>query len=350
MNRKEFLLQSSLYSIGLLSRPSTYWNDHLLQEGNISVFDMHCHPGIFFMKDQEGYPGDEAFINRKRDMQTAFVAGAFFSLVADWPLLTLTDKGVVTSGQFGPDEGWNEYRRQLQYLTALLEKVKLKIETDINDRSPKTPPKVWISCEGGDFLGGNVDRIDEAYEDGVRSIQLVHYAQNDLGDLQTWKEQYGGLSSFGKQVVKKMNETGMVIDVAHASAKTVKDVVNLTTDPIILSHSILKKENQGPMSARAISEGHALLVAETGGVIGMWPSGASKDLEEFVDETMRMIDVVGIDHVGIGTDMDANFKPVIKDYSDVSKWQQGLLNRGLSRPEVQKVSEGNMLRLLREVL
>src|SRR5437868_15395317 len=117
------------------------------------------------------------------------------------------------------------------------------------------------------------------YKDVVRSVQLVHYAPNALGDLQTEAPQHEGLSKAGKDVVKKMNRLGMVIDVAHASFKTVQDVAEATDSPIILSHSVLKMEDDRPIAKRAITPEHAKTVAKTGGVIGMWPSGFNNSFE-----------------------------------------------------------------------
>jgi membrane dipeptidase len=92
------------------------------------------------------------------------------------------------------------------------------------------------------------------------------------------------------------------------------------------------------------------LIAETGGLIGVWPSGFSKDFYDFVENTLRLIDVVGVDHVGIGTDMDANFQPVITDYFGVEKWLEALSAKGLSKTEVEKISGGNARRLIGSVL
>jgi len=225
-----------------------------------------------------------------------------------------------------------------------------KIAVSGNDLKNNDQVSAYISCEGGDFLDDDVDHLDEAYLEGVRSVQLVHYAPNTLGDLQTWKVVHGGLTVFGKEVVTRMNKLGMVIDVAHASARTVKDVADLTDAPIILSHSILKENDDRPIEARAINKGHALLVSQTGGVIGMWPSGFSNSLDEFVEATFKMVDVVGIDHVGLGTDMDGNFKPVISNYGDFITWKEALSEKGMNKEEIGKISGGNMQRVLDSIL
>lgn len=172
----------------------------------------------------------------------------------------------------------------------------------------------FISIEGGDYLEGDAGRLDEMYEDGIRSIQLVHYHPNELGDLQTEPSQHHGLSTAGKEAVRRMNKLGMVIDMAHASYETTKAVAVVTAYPIILSHSMLHTGSKHPVAQRMVSPDHVRALADTGGVIGIWPSGLNADLADFVDNTMRLIDVVGIDHVGLGTDMDANFRPVLSSY------------------------------------
>lgn len=313
--------------------------------------DLHAHPGLFFRKGTEAYAGDQAFLDRVQDMQTANMDAVFFALVADWPLLKVTDKGVVPQGTFTDNEAWQAFLDQFEILQNLLEQSAATIATSSDDLDTASNLKAYLACEGGDFIGANINRIDEAYEMGLRSIQLVHYAPNQLGDLQTWPPAHDGLSELGRQAVQRMDELGILIDVAHASMKTVKDVVATTQNPIILSHSILAEANStSPVAARAISKEHAKLVAQTGGVIGMWPSGYSADFDTFVEHTFRLIDVVGIDHVGIGTDMDANFKPVITNYTGFNDWENALLERGLDKVEVNQLLGGNAQSVIKAVL
>ncbi|AMW06445.1 hypothetical protein GEMMAAP_00870 [Gemmatimonas phototrophica] len=179
---------------------------------------------------------------------------------------------------------------------------------------------------------------------------MVHYVPSALGDLQTQPAQHQGLSTLGKAVVARCNARGMLIDVAHASMQTVQQVVALTTAPIILSHSILSMDSSRLLAARSISVEHAKLVAQTGGVIGAWPSGFNKSFDEFVDNTKRLIDTVGVDHVGLGTDMDGNLEPVFADYNKLGAWGAALQQRGFSRGEAEKVLGGNMLRVLSTVI
>jgi membrane dipeptidase len=187
------------------------------------------------------------------------------------------------------------------------------------------------------------------YKRGVRSLQLVHYAQNTLGDLQTQPPMHNGLSTFGRGVVRRMNRLGMLVDVAHAAFTTVKATVESTTAPIVLSHSHL--QSKSTPHPRLITVEHARLVASTGGVIGAWPFGfTNRTFADFVDHTMRLADAVGVDHVGLGTDMDSMVQPVFSTYGQLPDWIAGLRAKGLSEGDVAKIAGGNALRVLQQVL
>ncbi len=317
------------------------------------TFDFHCHPGLFVTKGTPRYAGDAAVLKTVTTMNSSRLSGAFVSLVADMPLIAIGPTGVSVSHTYAAGEGWREYQRQLGLFKELFKSTDVRVSTkaaDLEKYASQDKVAAYLGCEGGDMLEGNVDRVDEMYKDGVRSIQLVHYVPNDLGDLQTAAAVHNGLSFFGKDVVGRMNKLGIVVDVAHASFKTTKDVADVTTKPIILSHSALALEPDRPIAQRAISADHARVVAGTGGVIGMWPSGFFKNFDEFVDGTLRMIEVAGADHVGLGTDMDGNFKPVMESYSQLAAWGEALRAKGLSEEETWKVLGGNALRVLKAVL
>ncbi|MBI3567930.1 MAG: membrane dipeptidase [Gemmatimonadetes bacterium] len=353
ITRRRFLQDSMLATAGLSILPATGAFAEPAQPDAYLSFDLHTHPGAFFNKGRPEYAGDAAAVKTVTNMRDGRLTGAFFSLVADAALIELTPTGVVTHGEYAAGEAAREYERQLATVAAFMKTVPAFQATKTSDllraqREGKVA--AYLACEGGDFLDGKPERVDRLYADGVRSLQLVHYVPSALGDLQTHAPQHGGLSPFGKAVVKRMNATRMLIDVAHASFETVRDVVSLTSAPIILSHSILKMEESRLLAARAISKEHALLVAKTGGVIGLWPSGFNASFAEFVDNTKRLIDVVGIDHVGLGTDMDGNLKPVFTSYTQLGDWASDLQAHGLTRAEAAKVLGGNVQRVLGQVI
>ena len=353
ISRRRFVQESLIATAGLSLVPAAVATSEALVQGTPVSFDLHTHPGAFFSKGRPEYGGDSAVVKTVTGMRNAKLTGAFFSLVADYPLIERTPTGIVPRGLYAAGDGAREYRRQLDILRQVLAANPAFLATRSSDllraqREQKVA--AFLACEGGEFLDGKAERIDELHADGVRSLQLVHYVPSILGDLQTQPPQHGGLSTLGKAVVKRATAAGIVLDVAHASIDTVRDVASQTSAPIILSHSILKIDDSRPLAARAISEEHARLVAKTGGVIGAWPSGFNASFDEFVSNTKRLIDVVGIDHVGLGTDMDSNFNPVLSAYEQVRDWAGGLQAMGLTQAEVAKVLGGNMQRVLAQVV
>jgi membrane dipeptidase len=170
-------------------------------------------------------------------------------------------------------------------------------------------PTVIQSVEGGHFLEGQLDRLGVAYDRGLRHLGLLH--DNDasvpLGDIYTKPPQWGGLTAFGADVIKECNKLGIVVDLTHCSNDTINAALKVTSKPVIVSHTGLDTQlgqnaNMAKMMMpRLISKEQAKIVADAGGVIGVWWHLAETTLE-YVQNIRAMVDVVGIDHVCIGTD------------------------------------------------
>jgi membrane dipeptidase len=179
----------------------------------------------------------------------------------------------------------------------------------------------------------------------VRSITIVHYHPNQIGDPQTEAPRFPGLTDVGKDIVREMNRAGIIIDLAHASFGVTRDAAAISTRPMMISHTNLKRPDVD--HPRLVSVEHARLVTERGGIVGSVPSGiGQKTVADWIDSILRLVDAVGVDHVAIGTDMDANYLPVFADYAQWPLIPAALLARGMHEPEVAKVMGGNFLRLL----
>jgi membrane dipeptidase len=242
------------------------------------------------------------------------------------------------------------YRQLRQFEDAIDrgELVHVKGARDLAGLRGQGRPGALLAVEGGDFLEGRLDRVQEAYDRGVRSIQLTHYRVNELGDIQTEAPVHHGLSPFGKDVIREMNRLGMVVDVAHATFEGVKAAVEVATKPFILSHTMLLVRT--PLR-RAVTREHARLVARHGGVVGVFPVAVDgPGFDGFIDHVSRLVDLIGADHVGIGTDMDGI--PAGGTFTDWGEWPlipASLLARGYRRDEVAKVMGGNFVRVFEQI-
>jgi membrane dipeptidase len=203
-----------------------------------------------------------------------------------------------------------------------------------------------IAAEGADFLEGQPDRVGEAYTRwSLRHLQLTHYRVNELGDIQTEPPVHGGLTDIGAAVIRRCNRLGIVVDVAHGTFDLVKRAVAVTTRPLVLSHTSLL--TRATPFTRRITADHARLVAQTGGVVGVWPPEHEfPTLDALAVGMARMVDAVGVDHVGLGSDMRGLVGPsVFPDYDALPGLAAALLNVGFSAADTGKILGGNYQRV-----
>ncbi len=174
------------------------------------------------------------------------------------------------------------------------------------------PLLVLLGVEGLDFMDGDMDIIDELHASGVRLLGLVHYTASELGgicmDLRgdaAGQASSGGLTDFGAAVVGRANELGMIVDVTHANDRTILDAIACSAGPVICSHTGPRAMGATP---RYIPDTVLDAIARSGGLVGLWPEKMGKagpaDLAEFVRMAAHIVEICGIDAVGIGTDFN----------------------------------------------
>jgi membrane dipeptidase len=227
-------------------------------------------------------------------------------------------------------------------------------------------PTIVQTVEGAHFIEGRLDRVEEAYKRGVRDLQLLHERDDmvsPLGDTNTTPAHLRGLTASGAQVVKECNRLGIVVDLAHASHETVLAALKVTMQPVLVSHTSLDSRTGGNpkmaemMKPRLISKQHAKVVADAGGVIGVWTHLADS-LKDFVESIKAMVDAVGIDHVGIGSDTDLLSSRVGQGTNRAWPGLTGgffhavvgeMLVKGFMPDDIGKVGGGNFCRVFGKV-
>ena len=310
-------------------------------------FDIHSHPGLFQSTASNTFGG------HRQNAETGHVKLITLTATSDAPVLDRNRSGgLYATRQPNPGELYQSMYRQIDTLTRWSQAAQMPVVLSVTDATTPGPPvRGLLAVEGCDFLEGRIDRVQEAHDRGIRSLQLVHYRVNELGDIQTETPVHGGLTPFGKQIVQQMNALGIVVDVAHATYPVVRGVAETTTQPIILSHSNIQDWSGW---ARFITKDHARRVADTGGVIGAMPimigQRAGDNIGAYVTHISRLVDAVGVDHVGIGTDMDGIGPGAV--FTSYARWPSladALRDRGYSQAEVAKIHGGNAQRVFQKV-
>jgi membrane dipeptidase len=311
---------------------------------------------------------------------------------------------VVYVGQ-GPrtPEGYAQAKAEATKLFDLIhaiprqypEKAELATTPDDAYRIAKAGKRaLFIGIENGWPVGKDLSLLKTYYDLGTRYITLTHFLNNDIGDSATDPAgpEHNGLSPFGEQVVAEMNRLGIMVDVSHTSDSTFYDVLRLSKAPVIASHSSVRALCDHP---RNLSDDMLRALARAGGVIQMnmvsdylrlnkpkvaamqallaryrnAASAADKralekemealngqfpqeegTLEDVVDHIDHVVKVAGIDHVGIGADLDGGggVKGMF-DVSEMGNVTRELLKRGYSARDIEKIWSGNLFRVMRAV-
>lgn len=216
-----------------------------------------------------------------------------------------------------------------------------------------------MAIENGYGIGDKIDRVNEFFDMGVRYITLCHSRNNIICESATEKnpdKNVRGLTDFGRKVVQRMNEVGMIIDVSHASSATLADVLKYSKSPVIATHSAVWSLKHNP---RNLKDAEIIAIAKHGGLIqvatGRYFLSSLPEskvnvgvLADHIDYVKRL---VGIEHVGIGTDFDGGGG--VNGMNDCSKMKAltvELLSRGYSEEELRLFWGGNVIRVWGKIL
>ena len=253
-----------------------------------------------------------------------------------------------------------------------------------------------MGMENGSPVQGSLENLKTFYERGIRYITLAHSLSNHISDSSyDLRRQWHGLSPFGKELVAEMNDLGIMVDISHVSDDAFYQAIEISKVPVIASHSSLRKYTPG--FERNMNDDMVKKLGENGGVIMInfgssfvsketqdWRNNLTKQknklikemgedsaevaafdekyrkenpypystLSQVLDHIDHVVELIGIDHVGIGSDFDGvgdSLPTGLKDVSTYPNLVQGMLDRGYSRKDIEKVLSGNLLRVWSEV-
>lgn len=311
--------------------------------GDGTAVDIHSHAGnLIWLSFGRGQSVPVADPMRQGGMSVIALA-----VVGDSPVVRLIDGRLRPSRDPRPGELYEFSQHSFPALHALAREQGLPIVRTAADlRAARSGrPSVIVAAEGADFLEGRMERLDEAYQQwSLRHLQLTHYRPNELGDIQTEPSVHGGLTAFGADVIRRCNQMGIVVDVAHGTYELVKKAASVSTKPLILSHTSLTER---PLAwTRRILPDHARAIAATGGVIGLWPVTAYfPNVMAFAEGFAKTAELVGVDHVGLGTDqLGLVGASALPSYTDLPQLVAALRTK-FNEVETAKLLGGNYRRV-----
>lgn len=349
ISRRSLLISSGAIGLSTIA-PKVVFADtgagDALLKRLISV-DTHSHPGPFYLRNEGMGLARAALDKIKASPLTAFT----YSVVSD-------------SANNDNNPYWYTMS-ELKSAAGLLETAKIAVARQAEDiaAAKREGRKVCLlAVEGADFANDRLSALAEVHQLGVRIVQPVHNTANDFAVPQTL-DYRADLKPAGKDLIKELNRLGMIIDVAHLSAKGVVTVAEESSSPILLSHALhipkrLRRHSPTKgITGRITQDFHRKAVVGTGGVIGVWNLNHTpkrSDLHEvfgydsgkqfFVDTFKWLAEEYGVDHVALGSDLDST-DGWFKGYDQLPGLVEELSLAGFNDREIGKMLGGNFLRI-----
>jgi len=359
LNRRQFLqaLGASALALGLpetlawAQPPRANSRENPLE--GLRIIDAHAHPERYLSEGQR--PENSSTVKFMTEMG---LAASVFAAVGD---------RVFLSGNRLPGTEFDNTKIQLDHwMDGIVRPGKVKLVRNVSD-IPQTPaqggvPGCILAIEGGDALEGNPDRVNEFYRYGIRMITLIHFSNNQLGDCMQnlgsldSRPRNNGLTAAGRRVLERMQELGMVVDVAHSDSFTLKHIGEVTQRPVVDSHSNPCSLTDTKLCGRFRTWKDMEVVAKTGGVVCTWTWGLTRGntkretFRDWAAEILEMKKRIGMEHVGLGTDGGGGIPRFIQGYRDIrdlSLLVKAMQDTGFSREEIAAYMGGNTYRVLK---
>ena len=212
---------------------------------------------------------------------------------------------------------------------------------------------IMLGIENGLALGGELKNVEHFAQRGVVYITLCHNGDNDLCDSCRGCNTHGGVSRFGEQVIREMNRLGLMVDLSHAGDRSFYDALDISQTPIVCSHSSCRALCDHP---RNLTDDQMRRLAAKGGVMqvtlynGFLVKDGQATVLDAIAHLEHAIHVMGVDHVGLGTDFDGDGGICgLRDSSELLQFTRQLLARRYSERDIQKIWGGNFLRVMGQV-
>ena len=318
------------------------------------IVDMHNHMEVPFYKNPA-----EAKPDAEIDLVTEIKRSGFIAINQT---CDIDEAGVAV------DDYYNLSEAILAFYDRLFERNHIRRALsykDLQTAHANHQPVVIQAFEGGMFLEGHIERLEAAYKRGLRNLGLLHNFDGKgapLGDNYGTPSHLGGLTAFGAEVIRECNRLGIVVDLAHGTDEMVHAALKVTSHPPIVSHVSLRSNpregtGSGGMPPRLTSKEALRAVADAGGVIGVWWRFCDS-MEEYVNSVRAMVDAMGIDHVGLGTDTEMTASTGLpatnrvwhdQNYGFFYSAADMMLKRGFTPDEVAKIGGGNFCRVFESI-
>ena len=344
-----------------LVREAALYRQAVNTHRRVLTLDTHCDTPMFFPQDIHFDHRDPKILVDLHKMteghQDATIMVAYLPQSMAGPSTSSGTAAVAEPVEAPSVEG------PRAYADGIFDKIEAIVaENSRYIRIARTPDDLWLhkhqglksimlGIENGIALEGDLANLQHFKDRGVVYITLCHNGDNDICDSARGENTWGGVSPFGEQVIREMNRLGILVDLSHAGEKSFYDALDISSVPIVCSHSSSRALCDHP---RNLTDDQMRALAAKGGVAQttiyggfLRQNGAEATILDVLQHLDHAIQVMGIDHVGLGTDFDGDGGvPGLADSSELLNFTRQLLVRRYSEADIQKIWGGNFLRVM----
>lgn len=330
-----------------LTREAKSYHDACELHHEIVTLDSHCDTPMFFPQGVDFGSRDEKLLVDLHKMTEGHQDATI--MVAYLPQ-SLADSQPKGCRKFADDifDKIEEVVSQYQeHIAIAKDYVELVFHKETGRKS------IMLGIENGIALEGDLKNLKHFADRGIVYMTLCHNGDNDICDSAKGNNTHNGISDFGKKVIRKMNKLGIMVDLSHASEKSFYDALEISKQPIVCSHSSCRALCDHP---RNLTDDQMRALAKNGGVMqitlysGFLRSDGEATIEDAIAHLEHAIEVMGIDHVGIGTDFDGDGGiRGLANSSELLNLTRQLMSRGYSDDDIHKIWGGNFLHLMTKI-
>ena len=314
----------------------------------ILTLDSHCDTPMFFDQQIDFASRDPKILVDLHKMTEGHLDATI--MVAYLKQLELTDEALLAATA--------KADRILNEIEAMVAKSCSYVDiaytpADLYRLKSEGKKAIMLGIENGYAIGNDISNIERFRNRGVVYMTLCHNGNNQLCGSARFNDEGLGVNAFGEQVIKEMNRVGMMVDISHAGEQTFYDALNISSKPIVASHSSARALCNHP---RNLTDDQLKALADKGGVAqvtlysGFLKEQGMATIQDAIDHLNHMVNIMGIEHVGIGTDFDGDGGITgCASASELINFTRCLLKERYSEEDIRRIWGGNFLRVMEEV-
>ena len=330
-----------------LTREAKSYHDACELHHEIVTLDSHCDTPMFFPQGVDFGSRDEKLLVDLHKMTEGHQDATIMVAYLPQSLADSQPKGCRKFADDIFDKIEEVVSQHQEHIAIAKDYVELVFHKETGRKS------IMLGIENGIALEGDLKNLKHFADRGIVYMTLCHNGDNDICDSAKGNNTHNGVSDFGKKVIRKMNKLGIMVDLSHASEKSFYDALEISKQPIVCSHSSCRALCDHP---RNLTDDQMRALAKNGGVMqitlysGFLRSDGEATIEDAIAHLEHAIELMGIDHVGIGTDFDGDGGiRGLANSSELLNLTRQLMSRGYSDDDIHKIWGGNFLHLMTKI-